>query len=266
MLALKRSGDLVVTGNADTEADLVGGSVVHPLLVEDILTADVRGNVTTNGVTHVGSTVGVELSSLVTSHETNGGEVTDSHQLDVEGSLDEVSTSNGAVRNDTGVVTGLGAVGDGDLLNIGEGLASTRGSESAPVIDRVDGCETRNRGLVDGSVELGSRRVGGAVLLGGLDTRVVGVGGAVGEGRDVGGRRVRLSLDGGSGENGGAERSDGLGEEHADGYATRTGGTVLLVVVERKDGVAGQRLLEVEKRGTETKMGRRGCREQRGVG
>lgn len=220
MLALERSWGNVGTSNADTEADLVGRSVVHPLLVEDMLTGDVGSDVTTDGVTHVGSTVRVELSSLVISHEADRGEVTDGHQLDIEGSLDKVSTGDGTVRDDTGVVTRLCAVGNSDLLNISEGLAGTGGTESAPVIDRVDGSKTRDRGLVDRGVELRGVRVGRSIPVPRLDTDGVGVGSAVLEGRNAG----RLGLDANRGEDTGTNKGgDGLGEEHDVEAQTRRG-------------------------------------------
>ncbi len=97
MLAFESGRGLFGAGDADTEAELVVRDVVHPLLVEDVLARDVGGDVTTDGVTHVGSTVRVELTTLVTSDETDLGKVTESHELDVEGGLDEVSSSDSAV-------------------------------------------------------------------------------------------------------------------------------------------------------------------------
>ena len=97
VLALERGGGLFGTGNADTEADLVVRDVVHPLLVEDILTGNVGSDVTTHRVAHVGGTVRVELTTLVTGNETDLGEVAEGHELDVEGGLDKVSASDGTV-------------------------------------------------------------------------------------------------------------------------------------------------------------------------
>lgn len=97
VLALEGGGSLLGTGDADTEADLVVRDVVHPLLVEDIRPRDVGGDIAADGVAHVGSTVGVELTTLITSNETNLGEVTERHELDVKGGLDEVSSSDSSV-------------------------------------------------------------------------------------------------------------------------------------------------------------------------
>lgn len=97
MLALESGGSLLRTGDADTEADLVVGNIVHPFLVEDVLTGNVGGDVTADGVAHVGSTVRVELTTFVTGNETDLGKVTKRHELNVEGSLDKVSTCHGSV-------------------------------------------------------------------------------------------------------------------------------------------------------------------------
>lgn len=166
MLALERSGRLLASGDADTEADLVGRSVVHPLLVKNVLTRDVGGDIATDGVAHVGGTVRIELSPLVAGHEADAGEITDGHQLHVEWRLDKVSTGNGTVGDDACVVTRLGAVGDCDLLDIGKRLTSSGRSKSAPVVDGIDGSKTRDRGLVDGRVELRCRGIGGSVPVG----------------------------------------------------------------------------------------------------
>lgn len=85
--------------------------------------------------------------------------------------------------NDTGVVTGFGAVSDSltlDIANLGVGLL---GTESAPVIDRVQGSKTRVGGLVNGGVELRRAGVGGAVPVGAPDTGVVGARSSVAERR-----------------------------------------------------------------------------------
>ena len=88
-----------------------------------------------------------------------------------------LAKASGAWRttyDDAGIVTGLGAVSNGLTLDIADDGTGYLGAESAPVIDRVEGSETRVGGLIDGSVELRGRRVGGAVSVGALDTRVVG--------------------------------------------------------------------------------------------
>lgn len=102
VLALESGRSLLATGDADTEADLVVGDVVHPLLVEDILTGDVGGDVTTDRVTHVGSTVRIKLTTLIARSNADLGKVTKSHKLDVEGGLDKVGTSDSSVGLECG--------------------------------------------------------------------------------------------------------------------------------------------------------------------
>lgn len=254
VLAFKRCGSDVGTGDADTEADLVVGNVVHPLLVEDVLSADVGGDVPTDGVAHVGGAVGVELTTFVTGQDVDLGKVTVGHDLNVEGGLYEMDAGDGAIglqgkaqrvcqwtlaprvqrkkggrrvfvatHNDTGVVTGLGAVGNSVLLDVTEGLSCDVGAKSAPVIDAVDRGETRDRGLVDGGVELGGVWVGGTVLVASDDTDHVGVWGAVLESGDIGGAGCGdLFLSGcGGGEGECADEGEGEFGEHGGGASER---------------------------------------------
>lgn len=148
MLADCRRWSRVGSGNADSEAHLAVGDVVHPLLVEDVLSRDVGCHVTTNWVTHVCGTVGVKLTTVITWDNVDLGEVTVGHHLNVERRLDEVDSSDGTVWNDTGVVSGFGAVSNGLSLNVTDGGLSWW-SESAPVIDRVDGGKSGVRGWND---------------------------------------------------------------------------------------------------------------------
>lgn len=145
VLADERGWRRVGTSNADSEADLTVGDVVHPLLVEDVLTGDVGGDVTTDWVTHVGSSVRVELTTVVTVNHVDLGEVTVGHDLNVQRSLDKVNTSHGTVGDDSGVVSRLCAVRDGLGLDIADGLPDV-GAECAPVVDGVDGRKTCDGG------------------------------------------------------------------------------------------------------------------------
>ena len=97
VLALESGGGLIGAGNTDTEADLVVRNVVHPLLVENILAGNVRGDVTTDRVAHVGGAVWVQFATEVTRGKTDLGKVADSHELNVERGLDKVSTRDGSI-------------------------------------------------------------------------------------------------------------------------------------------------------------------------
>jgi hypothetical protein len=81
--ALQGCGCFVSSGNADSDADLVVGDEVHPLFVEDIGTGNVGSNVSSDRVTHVGGTMGVQFTTFVTSCHTNLGKVTQGHDLQV---------------------------------------------------------------------------------------------------------------------------------------------------------------------------------------
>lgn len=56
--------------------------------------------------------MGVELSSLISAEDVEGGQVSETSDLDVEGSLDKVDTGDRSVRNKSGVVSLLTAPGD----------------------------------------------------------------------------------------------------------------------------------------------------------
>lgn len=86
----------------------------------------------------------VELSSLVTWDKVDLGEVTIGHHLDIQGCLDKVHGRDGAVGDDSGIVAGLCAVGDGLGLDVTNDLLCCW-TECAPVVDRVDRCETSLR-------------------------------------------------------------------------------------------------------------------------
>lgn len=100
VLALEWRRGNVGTGNANTEAHLVGRDVVHPLLVKDVSLAvgNVGGDIATDGVAHVGRAVRVEFSTQVTWCHVDLGKVTERHDLDIEWRLDKVHGSERSVR------------------------------------------------------------------------------------------------------------------------------------------------------------------------
>lgn len=116
-----------VLRDTDSETELVGSHVatnsqqrvklarqrcdsLHPLLIRNVRTSRVSGDVTTDGVTKTSSTVGVKLTSLVTALNVKMGEVTETLDLPVEGSLDKVDGGKDTIRDDSGIVSGLYAV------------------------------------------------------------------------------------------------------------------------------------------------------------
>jgi len=135
VLALDSSGDNVGGSSADTDADLVVGDKVHPLLVEDVGAGDVGGDVAADGVALTGGAVWVEFASVVAVHDANFGEVAEGHDLDVERGADKVDGGEGAVGDDTCIVAGFCAVSDGLGFDVADGLACAWWAESAPVVD-----------------------------------------------------------------------------------------------------------------------------------
>jgi len=71
---------------------------------------------TTQRVTALIGTVGVHLTSRVIGGDVDLVLLDDTGNLDVGGSLDELNTCQGALRDNTGTIVGLGAPGDG-LMN-----------------------------------------------------------------------------------------------------------------------------------------------------
>lgn len=66
----------------------------HPLLVEDILSRDVGGHISSNRVSDVLRAVGVELTTRVTVGDVDLGSVPEPVDLDVLVGLDELQISN----------------------------------------------------------------------------------------------------------------------------------------------------------------------------
>ena len=83
--------------------------------------------------------MGIELSTLVAGGDVDVGEVTVTLDLPVKGGLDKVDGGEGAVGDDTSVVTCLGAPGDfvslrvTDLLAGGGGTEETASGEFGPM-------------------------------------------------------------------------------------------------------------------------------------
>lgn len=120
VLALEGGRDVVGLGGADSETELVVRHERHPLLVEHVLTRHVGRHVSSDRVSEVLGSVGVELSSVITVGDVDLGAVEESLNLDVEGGLDEVGGLDGSVRDQSGVVSGLGAVGNDDRLDVSD--------------------------------------------------------------------------------------------------------------------------------------------------
>lgn len=217
MLTLESSGNVGSLGSADTETELIEPDLRsvtvgiptherHPLLVENIGTTYIGGDVSTHGVAFVFGSVGVELTTSVTLGDVHFGTVPEAVDLNVEGSFNEllqyeyklpscsvchkdkevltwaewIAPSGMRLRllvhcprlprnHSPSSVTRLGAVSDDNGLNVADQrLGSLLGrTVDAEVVDAVEGDETRHGGLVD----LGTNRV----KLG-----LVGVGGAIG--------------------------------------------------------------------------------------
>lgn len=164
------------TRTAGTEAVLGGRHEVLPFgKLLPVASVSAGEDLATDGVTRASSTVRVELTALVASLDVNLGEITSTGDLDERGSLEEVSAMDGAIRDQTGAVTGLHTVGDHDCFQVTNsvgaiGLGRTPETE---VLDRVDK-DVLTLGLgVGGAVTLL------AVIVAGLTALGVGFGGHV---------------------------------------------------------------------------------------
>lgn len=151
--------------------------------------------------------------------------------------------------DNTGIVTGLGAVGDGLTFDVADDGTGNLRTESAPVLDRVEGSQSRVGGLVDGSVELRRVGVGGAIPVGAPDTRVGGAGSSVTESRNRLGRNASGESD--------KESSSGL---HDDDDGRESGKVVLVLGMNGVSLREKRKLKRLEKDRTKTS----GCRRRRG--
>lgn len=150
-----------VLRDTDSETELVGSHVVHPLLIRNVRTSRVSGDVTTDGVTKTSSTVGVKLTSLVTALNVKMGEVTETLDLPVEGSLDKVDGGKDTIRDDSGIVSGLDTPGDLLSLRLTNHRIGHGGSKKTEIVNGVKREQSGIRGLVDGSTKSRLRGVGG---------------------------------------------------------------------------------------------------------
>lgn len=108
---------------ASLEAENVAAHEVVPfddLLVSGVAAIRPGGGIeeTTEGVTTEVGTVGVEFSSKVVGGKVDVGLVDETDDLDVVGGPHELNTLEGASRDETRSVTGLGAPGDFLLLRL----------------------------------------------------------------------------------------------------------------------------------------------------
>ena len=121
--------------DAGTEAELVGRDKVLPLAKTLEAASELAGeNEGTTGVAVAGSTVGVELSTLVASLDVDLGQVTGTSDLKVRRSLEEVGTLDGTVGDEPGTVAALQAPRDDSLLLVtNRARASLAGAVQAEV-------------------------------------------------------------------------------------------------------------------------------------
>lgn len=152
VFTLESSCDVGGLGGTDSKTELVKGDERHPLLVEDVLSGrDVGSDVSSDGVTDVLGTVGVELSSRVTEGNVDLGTVPETVDLNVRVGLDEVSSGDDTIWDQTSVVSRLCAVRNDNRLDISDQAvgSSLRGTEETKVVNPVQGEETGKGSLVD---------------------------------------------------------------------------------------------------------------------
>jgi hypothetical protein len=176
--ALEGGRCFFASSNADSEANLVVGNEVHPLFVKDVGTSDVGSDVSSDGVTQVGSSVGVELTTFVAGLHSNLGEVSQGHDLEVQGCLYKVNSGERSIGNDTSVISGLCAVGNSDCFYVGNDLSVGRG-EGAPIINRVDGNQSRDRCLIDRGAQAWCTGISRTICVSGHDTKVRAAGSTI---------------------------------------------------------------------------------------
>lgn len=140
----------------------------HPLFVKDVFARDVARRITTDRVALVFRAVRVELAARVAGGDVDLCPVPEPMDLDVHVRLDKVRGGDGAIRDETGAVARLGAVGDDNGLDVadeavGAGLGR---AVDAEIVHAVERDEARVGRLVDGGAD-------------GQEGRGVGVGRAV---------------------------------------------------------------------------------------
>lgn len=155
VLTLNGGGNSRVFGGTDSETELSVRHVVHPLFVMHIGTRDVGGDITTDGVTKSGSTVGVELSSLITAGNVDLGEITETLDLNVKRSLDVVDSGESTIWDDTSIVSSLDTPSDFLSLSVTDNRVGVGRTEQTEIIDGVQREQSGVGSLVDGCSQRG---------------------------------------------------------------------------------------------------------------
>jgi len=122
MLAVSLSDRTV---EADSEAELSGAHETGPFVSLGEGTGGVGEDDSTFRVSVSISTMGIQLSSRITSRDSDFSEITDSSKLDVKACLDEVSSGDGSRGQETGPISRLGAPSNLDPLGDGDGSVGT---------------------------------------------------------------------------------------------------------------------------------------------
>jgi len=140
VLALKRGRDGGGLGSTNSDTELIVRHKAHPLLVENILSADVRSDVASDRVTQILRSVGVQLTPGVSVRDVDLSPVKVALHLYVQRRFYEVNRLQRPIGNQTRSVPVLSTVSDGNGLDVsdervGSGLGR---SEEAEVVDGVD--------------------------------------------------------------------------------------------------------------------------------
>lgn len=144
-------------GGTDPHTELIKRDEAHPLFVKDVLSRDVGSDVPSDRVPNILSSVRVELTTRISVGDVDPRPVPQPVDLDVGVGLYEMSRVDGPIGDQPGPVSRLGTVSDDDGLDVPDDAvwAGLGGSKDAKVVDRVEGEETRVRGLVDGRTGFG---------------------------------------------------------------------------------------------------------------
>lgn len=145
-------GGVGTRGVASLEAE---SSSTHEVVPFDGLdhtsTPGVGEEETTEGVTTLIGTVGVELSSGVGGVNVDEVLLDEASDLDVVGGLHELETGDGTLGDDTGTISGLGAPGDTLTLDVTDEGVWFGWAPEAEIIDAVDDSSLAQRGRALGS-------------------------------------------------------------------------------------------------------------------
>jgi hypothetical protein len=174
-----------ITANASTDAEFSVRDERCPLVVLNTRAEGVTVEKSTSRVATTVSTTVIEFSSRVTLLDVQLGEVTDTSNLNVVRSLDEVNTLEGSVGDSTSTAARLGAPCNSLMLSIADSAVGVRRCPETEVLSGVDPSSLAVGRLGRGSsASVGSVLVvlGGGGKLGRKITNVpdlVGVGGAI---------------------------------------------------------------------------------------